>query len=214
MQLTLNRSCSKIHVVMNSRFVDPKMPQLPIPGDTSFPSVAARRHGQWAQVFLLPLFLMLLCLAFRAFGPTTARARGDASAVTAATAAGASIAAGAGGLSDDRIRERILGAWGRKYSGDWRMEIRPDGTGAMTVIPDRVWSYVVGARVSVEFVWRVEDGMAIFDTLRGEPETSYRVVMTMWKKHQRRKVLQLNEQTFAYLSDDGVSRSEWTRVVE
>lgn len=115
------------------------------------------------------------------------------------------------GLDDETLRTRIVGAWTRQYSGTWNLEIRADGTGTMVVAPDRFWSLLVGPRITIRMEWRVENGLAVFDSIGGEPKASFEAAMTFWKRHQERKVVELNDERFVYRSDDGKSNSVWNR---
>lgn len=113
---------------------------------------------------------------------------------------------------DDELRSRVVGRWSRQNSGTWSLAIHEDGTGTLVVVPDRIWSLVVGSKVTIRMNWKIERGVAIFDSVGGEPKTSYEIVMTMWKKHQARKIVALDERQFVYLSEDGKHESKWTRV--
>lgn len=115
---------------------------------------------------------------------------------------------------DDRMRAAMLGTWTREYSGRWTMTIRDDGTGVMTAVPDRVWALIVGPKITIDMTWSVVDGRVIFDSIKGDPESSFKVVMKIWKAHQDRKLIEVNDEQLVYLSDDGKSHSKWTRVVE
>ena len=116
------------------------------------------------------------------------------------------------GLDDTSIRKNIAGHWTRQYSGTWNLEIRDDATGTMTVLPDRFWSLLIGPRVTIRMEWRVENGTAVFDSIDGEPKSSFEAAMTFWKRHQERKIVELNDERFVYKSDDGKSNSVWTRA--
>ncbi|MCC7420465.1 MAG: hypothetical protein IT428_09300 [Planctomycetaceae bacterium] len=116
------------------------------------------------------------------------------------------------GTDDETLRIRIVGAWTRQYSGKWNLEIRSDGTGTMVVEPDRFWSLLVGPRVTIRIEWRVENGLAVCDSIDGEPKSSFEAAMTFWKRHQERRVVELNDERFVYRSDDGKSNSVWNRA--
>lgn len=205
--------------------------------DTAIPEEAGMKSSQrrWRRWITAALMMTVLVLAARALGwlswssPTIAESMESTSNATPGTnetageAAGSRVPGAAAGPTDSgrpnaadtvSIRQRILGKWTRTLSGQWNLEIREDGSGTMTVTPDRFWALVVGSKITIEMTWDVRDGFAIFDSVRGEPATSFEIVMKMWKKHQERRILELTDDRFVYLSDDGKSQSVWTRVTD
>lgn len=117
-----------------------------------------------------------------------------------------------GALDDESLRRKLPGRWTREYSGTWNLAIHEDGTGVMVVHPNRFWALVVGPKITIRMIWKVEDGKTVFDSLSGEPASSFEAAMKFWKRHQERKVITLDGERFVYLSDDGRSHSVWTRA--
>ncbi len=194
--------------------------EVPESGDAGSPR---RRRPFVMGAAVAPIAVVLVWLGFRAFGSTSP----SGPAATGASVAGASSRGSsgeAGATASDRAdsaaveaadaahRRTILGKWTRDYYGQWVMSIEEDGSGTLVVEPDRIWALVIGPKITVHIDWQVQNGAAVFDTLRGEPETSFNAAMKLWKKHQNRRIVELTDEKFVYLSDDGKSNSEWTRL--
>ncbi len=111
----------------------------------------------------------------------------------------------------DDLGSRFVGRWRQYLYGERSLTIRDDGTGTMVVVPEGVWAFVFGEKVTVELKWAVEEGFLNYEIVSGQPEEGIKVVKEMWGDHWSQEILTLTDSKFVVISDDD-NRYEWERV--
>lgn len=89
---------------------------------------------------------------------------------TASEAAVPPEAPPSGRLTDDELRQKLLGTWRLNDYGTRVVTNRPDGTASMDVTIGFPWSLAYGGALDLELTWTVEDGVLTHTIVSGTPE--------------------------------------------
>lgn len=115
---------------------------------------------------------------------------------------------------DERYRTTILGTWWRDdYYGRTFLDLKAGGTGVMTIKFGSWYYYALGAKLDADITWKIENGRAIFDAVRGKPESAYKTVIGEKGSHRDRKIVEITDDRLVFKNDlDDQSVAVWRRV--
>ena len=115
---------------------------------------------------------------------------------------------------DAEFRRAILGRWWRDdYYGRASLELKEGGTGAMVIRFNFKYGLVLGSRVDADVEWEVTNGRAIFDSVRGRPESTFKTVTKEKGTRRDRKIVEITDEHMLLMDDlDDGSVARWERV--
>lgn len=107
---------------------------------------------------------------------------------------------------------RFVGTWQREKHGQRTLNVQPDGTARMTVLPERVWAFVVGDRVDVEITWELRDDVLSVAITGGRPSKSLEAVKRLWGETWTRTVVEISPTKLVLRDEGDGSLEEWHRL--
>jgi len=128
---------------------------------SSAPVVCARRPG--SAPVLVVVVMVLLIGGTAAWIPARAR-------TTPSEAAVAPEAPSPDKLTDEELRQKLLGTWRLNDYGTRVVTNRPDGTASMDVTISFPFSLAYGGALDLELTWTVEEGVLTHTITSGTPE--------------------------------------------
>lgn len=106
----------------------------------------------------------------------------------------------------------VKGEWTSFYQGQRRLIVLDDGTATMVVEPEGLGAVLLAPKITFEVLWKINGDQLEFETVGGDPLDKVNVVVKMYGKHRKHKIVRLEPDQIVLLDEDGVTEYVWTRV--
>lgn len=117
-------------------------------------------------------------------------------------------------LSDDEVKQLMLGSWEQDYYGRRVLTVREDGTATMQYYPAGVFRQkIYGEELTVEFDWTLADGVITLTSTGGSPAAKIQLATALYGKERVQPIIELTAETFQLLGVNGQEPDPaWQRV--
>jgi hypothetical protein len=115
---------------------------------------------------------------------------------------------------DAEYRRKVLGRWTQSLDDAEReLILHPDGTALQVIYPKGfVATSVLGDRVEIDVLWKVENGRAIFDSIGGRPADMAQRVNDLFGTHRDRRIVEITDKRILLFDEQDNKPSEWLRA--
>lgn len=119
-------------------------------------------------------------------------------------------------LSDDEVKQLVLGTWEQDYYGRRVLTVREDGTATMKYYPAGVFRQkIYGEELTVEFDWTLRDGVITLTSTGGSPAAKIQLATALYGKERVQPIVELTAETFQLLGTSGKENDPaWKRIGE
>lgn len=117
------------------------------------------------------------------------------------------------GMSLAEAQRAVTGEWTGFYQGQRRLTVREGGKATMLVEPEGLGSLLLAPKLTFEVLWKVNGDHLEFETVGGDPADKVEVVVKMFGKHRKHRIVDLKPERIVLLDEDGVTEYVWRRVM-
>ncbi len=113
---------------------------------------------------------------------------------------------------DPTVLKKLVGEWTGYFQGKRHLKVASDGTGTMQAEPEGLAAKLLAAKLKFDIRWKLKGKLLEFETIGGEPLDKINVVVKMYGRLRRHKLIDLTANQIVLLDEDGVTKYIWKRA--